>query len=214
MGSDLTGKTQESLARAQLRSSNVTLFHDMMVTKWHVETPVAGSGDILRVIEEQHLRNFLLWHTEDEARRRDVPDSFIAEQKRKIDRFNQERQDYIERIDETIIRSWPWVAENAALPMNTETPGSVIDRLSIASLKMFHMREETERTDATDEHRRKCMEKLEILRRQRGDLAAALDQLLDDLHDRRKRLQVYRQFKMYNDPTLNPAVYKNRERQA
>lgn len=197
------------LARLHLRSANVTLFQDMMVLKWHDDPPSPEGNGVVRLVAEQHLRNFSLWHVEDEARRRDMPDAYIAEQKRKIDRINQERQDYIERIDEAIIAAWPWVAENAELPMNTETPGSVVDRLSIASLKIFHMREEAERADAAEEHRRKCSGRLDVLRRQRADLAGAMDLLLDDLFERRKRLQVYRQFKMYNDPALNPAVYRH-----
>jgi hypothetical protein len=189
--------------------SAVTALHDHYVRAWHdgPQEILKSSSPVIDVVAEQHLRNFRLWHTEDEARRRDVDDSYIAEQKRKIDRFNQERQDLIEKIDEALIAANPRIAEESSAPMNTEMPGSVVDRLSIASLKIFHMREQTERTDVDEAHREKCRQKLSTLERQRRDLAGALELLLADLTAGRRRMQVYRQFKMYNDPNLNPAVY-------
>jgi hypothetical protein len=187
----------------------VTALHDRYVLAWH-EGPQAvmeKAGSIYAIIAEQHLRNFRLWHTEDEARRRDVDDGYIAEQKRTIDRFNQERQDLIERIDEALIAANPRIAEESNAPMNTEMPGSVVDRLSIGALKIYHMKEQTERADVDEAHREKCREKLATLERQRRDLAVALELLLEELSVGRRRMHVYRQFKMYNDPNLNPAVY-------
>ena len=96
------------------------------------------------------------------------------------------------------------------LPMNTETPGSVIDRLCIAALKIFHMEEELLRADASIEHKASCKTKLQRLNLQRGDLASSYDVLIEDLFNKRKKLVVYRQFKMYNDPALNPSVYGKR----
>lgn len=212
------------MSAMRLDSSCIPALHDHLVAAWH--TDVAGDDDaavadatnlikgleppaaaFLALAAAQHLRNFRLWHIEDEARRTDVDDVYIAAQKRGIDRTNQQRQDLIEKLDEALIDAWPWVVADASLPMNTETPGSVIDRLSIASLKIWHMREQTERGDADDAHRAKCRDRLAVLLRQREDLSGSLTRLLDDLRERRLRLQVYRQFKMYNDPTLNPAVY-------
>jgi hypothetical protein len=93
------------------------------------------------------------------------------------------------------------------VPWNSETPGSVVDRLSILSLKVYHMREQTERLDATKEHIQKCRQRLEVLTRQHEDLTAALQLLLEDVFAGRKQMKVYRQFKMYNDPDANPAIY-------
>lgn len=190
-----------------LTSDEIIAFHDRSVNDWHGGEPVADEIGLLQIVAEEHLRNFKLWHVEDEARRRDVDDTYIAEQKRSIDRLNQERQDHIEKVDEEIIRAWPWVVVEH-MPMNTETPGSVIDRLSIAALKIYHMAQEVARTDVDEAHRDKCRGRFEILMRQRRDLAEAFDLLIDDLKNHRKRLQVYRQFKMYNDPATNPALYR------
>ncbi len=207
-----------------LEANLIPALHDRLVAAWHTRVapddaaaaldarptleglePAAAS--FLALAAAQHLRNFRLWHIEDEARRTDVDDSYIAAQKRGIDQANQQRQDLIEKLDEALIAAWPWVLEGAALPLNSETPGSVVDRLSIASLKIWHMREQAERKDADEAHRAKCRDRLAVLARQRDDLAGSLARLLEDLRERRLRLQVYRQFKMYNDPTLNPAVY-------
>jgi hypothetical protein len=188
----------------------ILALHDELVAAWHVRVPpplAPENVDWNGLVTQQHLRNFLLWHEEDEARRRDVDDAYIAEKKRAIDRFNQQRQDLIERLDEALIARLPWVLENPALPLNSETPGSIIDRLSIASLKTFHMLEETRRTGVDAAHRERCRERVRIIGEQRGDLAGAFDALIGDLAARRKRMRVYRQFKMYNDPNLNPALY-------
>lgn len=191
----------------------LTALHDELVAAWHRRVPppaAPAAADWNELVTQQHLRNFLLWHEEDEARRRDVDDACIAGRKRAIDRLNQQRQDLIERLDEALIARLPWILENPSLPLDSETPGSIIDRLSIASLKTFHMLEETRRVEVDEAHRERCRERIRIIGRQRADLAAAFDALIDDLAARRKRLRVYRQFKMYNDPDLNPALYGRR----
>jgi len=192
-----------------IESKKLLDLFDRKTIEWHKVEPneLEEIETIDDAILKLLLRNFQLWHTEDEARRKDVPDSCIADCKRKIDKLNQSRQDIIEKCDELIILIWPWVSENSDLPMNTETPGSVIDRLSVASLKMFHMKEQTLRTDVGSLHIAKCNDKLNALGNQRKDLALAFDQLIEGLCEHRKKLKVYRQFKMYNDPSLNPAMY-------
>lgn len=189
-------------------ASEIVALQDRLVAEWHHKEPSVNETGLMGIICEEHLRNFRLWHVEDEARRRDVDDAYIADCKRRIDTINQSRQDHIEKIDEAIIAEIG--AGDETLPTNSETPGSVIDRLSIGSLKIFHMNEEVVRADVDDAHRRKCGDKVLVLRRQRHDLLEAFDHLMSDLKEGRKRLNVYRQFKMYNDPTLNPAVYKAR----
>lgn len=175
--------------------------------RWHhAAQNIADTASLMGIICEQHRRNFDLWHEEDKARAPDASDVQVANVKRAIDRLNQERNDLIERIDEALLAALP--ATNPEVPWNTETPGAIIDRLSILALKIYHMQEQTERRDVTQEHRSQCQEKLRVLKLQRDDLIIALRQLLADLAAGRKQLKRYRQFKMYNDPTLNPAIYQ------
>lgn len=179
------------------------------VDRWHtgpLDNPYTG---LLGVVCQQHQFNFQLWHEEDIARRTDVTDAQIAQVKRNIDGFNQKRNDWIERIDETLLEmldSQGVVARDDA-PLNTETPGSAIDRLSIMSLRVYHMEEELARPDASEEHLAKVEPKRQRCVLQRADLSNSLHELLDDIFAGRKRLRVYRQMKMYNDPTLNPQLY-------
>jgi hypothetical protein len=169
----------------------------------------APDDPLLALVQQEHCCNFDLWHEEDKARAPDVSDAAIATVKRSIDKLNQRRNDTIEKLDEFILsqlQSWK-VSADANAPWNSETPGSVIDRLSIMSLKVFHMHEQTQRLDATKEHIQKSRQRLEILTHQREDLTKALQILLDDLFAARKQMKIYRQYKMYNDPDANPAIY-------
>lgn len=182
--------------------------------EWHVApAPRDDPSDFQSLIREQHRRNFELWHEEDSARALGVPDGLIASVKRRIDKLNQERNDLIEKLDNALLELLRkrGVAPAAETAWNTETPGSVIDRLSILSLKVFHMREQTQRRDADKAHRDRCADRLKTLEQQRADLTRALQVLLDDLATGRKQLKLYRQFKMYNDPSLNPAIYGKRK---
>ncbi|MEN6496666.1 MAG: DUF4254 domain-containing protein [Thermoguttaceae bacterium] len=179
------------------------------VDQWHrTETNNPYDG-FLHLVCEQHQRNYLLWHQEDIARSPDVTDEGIASVKRKIDQLNQQRNDLIEKIDIGLINQLEaWGARpRPGARLNTETPGSVIDRLSILALRIYHMEEQLARDDADDEHRAMVRAKLEILHEQLRDLSGSLIELLDDIVAGRKRLKVYRQFKMYNDPSLNPYLY-------
>lgn len=158
-----------------------------------------------------HIRNYRLWHFEDQARRKDVDDHIIAEVKRNIDRENQARNNAMEQIDDFILQTLDADKTDHSAPMNSETPGMIIDRLSIMSLKTFHMQEEVDRPDADAEHVEKCKAKVETLERQRNDLVHCLDLYLAELSRSAKRLVTYRQFKMYNDPSLNPALYGDKK---
>lgn len=183
--------------------------HETTVAEWHereIDNPYEG---FLRVVCMQHEQNFRLWHQEDIARSPDVTDAEMAGVKRAIDRLNQQRNDLIERLDDWLLADLA-VARIEPPPearLNTETPGSAIDRLSIIALRLYHMEEQARRTDADPSHIAKVTTRLEILRQQRHDLAASLGELLADIFAGRKRLRVYRQFKMYNDPTMNPYLY-------
>lgn len=192
---------------------------DQATAAWHDAEPELPSMDSLtsaegptleelrRLIEAEHLTNFKLWHEEDEARRDDAGFEHVARCKRRIDGLNQRRNDGIERVDACLVALVePLLPEDGGRRMNTETLGGALDRLSILSLKRFHMREQAERPGASEEHRQTCVRKLEILDTQRSDLLTAALELLDDYARGLKRPRVYRQFKMYNDPALNPAL--------
>jgi len=190
--------------------------HETTVREWH-ESSIANPHDgFLALVCLQHEQNYRLWHEEDIARSRDATDAQIAQVKRNIDGLNQRRNNLIENLDEAIIEQ---LAEAGVRPapdarLNSETPGSAIDRLSIIALRIYHMQEQADRTDAADKHRAACRAKLEVLYQQRADLSRSLKELLEDCFAGRKLLRIYRQFKMYNDPTMNPYLYKSRERPA
>ncbi len=185
------------------------------VAAWHalpdpLPDDVVSESGLAGLILTQHAHNYRLWHHEDEARRTDVDDSVIAKVKRAIDQENQQRNDAIERIDDALIAELAGrgVAAPADAPRNSETPGGILDRLSILALKIYHMREQSERADADAGQRRRCAQKVAVLEQQRADLAGCLETVLAELAAGRQRLVVYRQFKMYNDPSLNPALYQ------
>jgi Protein of unknown function (DUF4254) len=198
----------------------ITALQDRTTIDWHGPGSSASPCDNTEqpsytepsaLIEAQHRANFDLWHEEDKARDPVATDSTITAVKHAIDRINQRRNDLVEQIDALLLRELQPVFEaNPEAPLHSETPGLMIDRLSILALKIFHTREEAERTTATEEHRLKNRERLALLGEQREDLAAALDALMREMMEGRRRFKLYRQMKMYNDPELNPAIYKHR----
>ena len=189
-------------------SAIIDLHHDT-VSLWHRQEVTNSYEGFLHAVCEQHKFNYLLWHEEDIARSPNVGDVRIAEVKRAIDKYNQQRNDWIEKLDDALI---VMLREHGVMlspdaTQNTETPGSAIDRLSILSLRLYHMLEQLDRTDTTTEHKDKVQGRLVTINEQRHDLSNSLEELVDDIFAGRKRLKVYRQFKMYNDPTLNPYLY-------
>lgn len=148
------------------------------------------------------------WHLEDIIRDPHINPSTALEIKRRIDRSNQERTDLVEEIDSYFRQEYSDVKPHADARLNTESPAWAVDRLSILALKIWHMKEQTERTDADKSHKSRCQAKLEILLEQQKDLSTAIDQLLEDIEAGRKYMKVYRQMKMYNDPNTNPILYK------
>ena len=158
-------------------------------------------------IELNHRFNNRLWDEEDLARRTDVDDADIAANKRAIDRYNQSRNNAIENIDECILSSLAGIAQRDDARLNSETAGSMIDRMSILSLKVFHMGLQLQRTDVDAAHIESCTQKQARLCEQRDDLATCFDNLLAECRGGRGYYKIYRQFKMYNDPTLNPYLY-------
>jgi len=159
-----------------------------------------------------HLCNFRLWHVEDGVRRPGASESFVAQSKRAIDTFNQQRHTQIEQLDTWLFASL--CAHNSRrLPdaeLHSETPGNLLDRLSILTLKVYYMGREAERQDATVVHRQTCRQHLAVLAEQHDDLYGCLCRLCLDLWSGRKTFKIDRQFKMYNDPDLNPEIYRHR----
>jgi len=184
---------------------------DRYLDFWHSNPAKFDSLEIAihPIALELAWRNYLLWHEEDKARRTDVNDSEIATVKRAIDKLNQQRNDLIEKLDEAILAEISLtVPSPTSDAINSETPGSIVDRISIMSLKIYHMAEDSLRQDIDQEHRQRSIHRLSVLKLQRSDLYRAFEALLADYLADRKAMKLYKQFKMYNDPTLNPELYK------
>ena len=192
-----------------ISAAQITWLHDELVTAWHQDDPSVDPGDpLLDMVARQHRANFELWHIEDQARRPAATDAELAEVKRRIDRTNQQRNDTVEELDRHLLDGLaPRSLPNPEAELHSETPGLMIDRLSILALKIYHTREESCREDAPDGHVERNCERLVILEQQRADLAACLDTLWNRVLNGERRFKLYRQLKMYNDPLLNPAIY-------
>ena len=147
------------------------------------------------------------WHLEDIIRDPHIDPADALVIKRRIDKSNQDRTDLVERIDSYFLSLYDTVKVLPDATINTESPAWAVDRLSILALKIYHMKEQVQRPDATDEHRQKCEQKLKVLMEQQKDLSTAIDQLIDDIAAGRKYMKVYKQMKMYNDPSTNPVLY-------
>jgi hypothetical protein len=186
----------------------ITRMQDEMTAALHVAEDELGfetnADGLMALAMAQHRSNFELWHEEDKARVPGVPDAEIVRVKRAIDRLNQRRNDLVEKMDEWLMER---LQQNAEAPLHSETPGLMIDRLSILALKIYHTREEAYRASATEEHRSRNVARLTLLEEQRGDLTGCLDSLWAQVLEGARRFKLYRQLKMYNDPELNPAVY-------
>lgn len=183
------------------------------IVNWHKELVLSKYELPLLFIEENNQYNFLLWHEEDVARIKDIDPVRIVEAKRSIDKFNQLRNNAIEKIDEWILSFLTKMQITSGSNLHSETPGMMIDRLSIMSLKRYHMFEETERFEASDAHKTLCANKVAVLDEQMKDLANCLRQIFIKLQSGELNFKVYRQFKMYNDPALNPQLYGRLQQQ-
>lgn len=182
------------------------------VIAWHNHLVLTETLAPWTFIEENMKWNFMLWHEEDIARIKDIDPMRIVEAKRNIDQYNQARNNAMEKIDEWILSFLESNQIEAGEKIHSETPGMMIDRLAIMALKKYHMEEETLRKDVDASHIEKCASKVQVLNEQIGDLAFALQQVFGDLQASKLRFKVYRQFKMYNDPSLNPELYKRQSK--
>ncbi len=178
------------------------------VDRWHREAIEQPYDGIKSLVCQQHEFNFRLWHEEDKARSPSATDQEIATVKRAIDKLNQARNDMIEKVDDALTEVLCEAGVPASVgPINTETTGSAIDRLSIMSLRLYHYREQAEREGVDATHREKVVERIKLCEQQHSDLSNSLQQLINDIFAGVKQHRTYRQMKMYNDPTLNPAIY-------
>ena len=172
---------------------------------WHIAEQDVSEDDLLLRL---HRSNFELWHLEDESRDTEATDAVIAKVKRSIDKTNQRRNDLVEKVDDALMVALATAGlPNLQSPLHSETPGMILDRLSILSLKIFHTNEETQRKDASELHRERNHQRLIILQEQSSALTGCLAELWQQVVRGERRFQLYRQMKMYNDPTLNPVLY-------
>jgi len=211
------------------RANAILALHDACLSRTDWPTPIDADGvspamrEISLTLPQgalakawewvlvNHHFNCSLWNEEDLARRTQAGDAEIAGNKRNIDRFNQARNDAMERIDDTLLKlaaDWP---REASAWASSETAGAMIDRLSILSLKVHHMGLQTTRTDVDQAHRDNALSRQATLLQQRADLAGCFDRLLDAMAAGTGYFRIYRQFKMYNDPNLNPALVAERQ---
>jgi hypothetical protein len=199
--------------------SQITRMHDEATLRWHQGEP---SSDEARSLAEQprpaadlaelalahHRANFDLWHTEDLARAPGATDAEVARIKRAIDTLNQRRNDLMEAMDSALLEAAG--SQQATAPLHSESPGLILDRLSILALKLYHTAEESRRVSASEAHRRRNLDRLHLLEEQRADLAACLDALWAEVLRGKRRFKRFHQLKMYNDPELNPMVYSHK----
>ena len=177
----------------------------------HVDTPVNNPYDRDSIEYKLYMKCWIdtvQWHLEEVIRDAHIDLAEALQLKRRIDHSNQDRTDLVEEIDSYFRQQFSEVKVQADARLNTESPAWAVDRLSILELKIWHMKEQAERKDASEEHLTRCKLKLDVLLEQRVDLSTAIDQLLDDYQAGRKVMKVYRQMKMYNDPSTNPVLYK------
>lgn len=176
-----------------------------------IDTPINNPYDDGTIENRLYLKCWIdtvQWHFEDIIRDPNIDPMEALVLKRRIDRSNQDRTDLVEQIDSYFRQKYSEVKVLPDARINTESPAWAIDRLSILALKIYHMREQVERQDASKEHKDTCTAKLNVLLEQQKDLGTAIDQLLEDIQEGRKYMKVYRQMKMYNDPSTNPVLYK------
>lgn len=176
-----------------------------------VNTPISNpyeNGTIEFDLYSKCWIDTVQWHLEDIIRDPHIIPADALELKRRIDRSNQDRTDLVEQIDTYFRQIYQEVKPLPDARLNTESPAWAVDRLSILALKIWHMQEQVDRKDADEAHISKCQAKLDVLKEQQVDLSTSIDQLLEDIEAGRKYMKVYRQMKMYNDPSTNPILYK------
>lgn len=184
------------------------------IDAYHVEDDVDAEpknpypeGSFEYLLYRKNWIDTVQWHLEDIIRDPDIDPVYALELKRRIDKSNQDRTDTVERLDDHFLEFFKNTAPKPSAKLNSETPAWLLDRMSILLLKIYHMKEQVDREDASEDHKAKCRNKLAILLEQRTDMETAFDQLITDIGNGERKMKVYRQMKMYNDASLNPMLY-------
>lgn len=195
-------------------TQNANAIFDRAIADYHrfddVDHPIENpyeKGSLDHLLYHKNWIDTVQWHLEDIIRNPEIDPREALAIKRRIDRSNQERTDMVEYVDDYLLEKYESVTPAPDARLNTETPAWAVDRLSILALKIYHMEQETRRTDVDDAHRDACRRKLEVLRTQQADLSQAIEELIEDIEAGRKYMKTYKQMKMYNDPALNPVLY-------
>lgn len=191
-----------------INSNQISQLQKERISHWYqAGTSIQSTRDLWQAIERNHLNNFSLWLDEDKARRDDKGFEYVYRAKRQIDQYNQQRNNEMEIIDTMLFNTLQPIQTD--VEFHSETPGMMIDRLSILHLKQYHMHQQTLRTDVNETHRQTCQTKLKTIDLQIEHLMHCLDRLVEQVQAGTRSFRVYHQFKMYNDSTLNPELYKN-----
>lgn len=179
----------------------------------HVDTVVKNpypAGGFEHLLYAKNWIDTVQWHLEDIIRLPEINPTEALQIKRRIDKSNQERTDMVEKMDDYFLEQFKNVTPKSSAKINSETPAWLLDRMSILLLKIYHMKEQTERKDASADHIAKCKLKLDVLMEQKTDMQLAFDQLMEDIKSGERKMKVYRQMKMYNDASLNPMLYNQK----
>jgi len=189
--------------------TEIANLHRDCILRWKTSGLTLNYRHFLAIVEENHAFNYQLWHAEDRARRDDKGYEFVYLAKREIDYFNQQRNNRMEAMDEWLYNA---LQPESAIdcPVHSETPGMMVDRLSILALKAYHMGLQVKRDEVDETHRQNCQRKWQTIIAQQNQLLVCLQQLMDAIKAGTRTFRVYHQFKMYNDPTLNPHLYQAR----
>jgi hypothetical protein len=200
----------------ELFSQNANFIFDEVIARYHIldsidqEFSNPHDGNLNSLLYQKSWIDTVQWHVEDLIREPEIEPTKGIQYKRLIDKLNQQRTDIVEKVDDYFLNLYKDVIVDSIAKLNTESPAWAVDRLSILALKIYHMRIESERIDIDDAKRQNCSQKLAILLEQRIDLSAAIDELLSDISEGKKKMKVYRQLKMYNDPETNPVLYSKK----
>jgi hypothetical protein len=198
-----------------LRADECYVIFNQSIDDYHihdnVDTPLTNRyarGSINGLLYTKNWIDTVQWHLEDIIRSPQIEPAEALKIKRRIDKSNQDRTDIVEKLDDYFLEQFKDVKATPEARINSETPAWLLDRMSILMLKIYHMKEQTIRKDVSEDHIRMAKAKLAVLMEQKLDMQLAFDELIEDIGSGRRRFKVYRQMKMYNDPNLNPVLYK------
>ena len=192
-------------------NQSINDYHQYDDVNRQIENPYSEEDLISHLLYKKNWIDTVQWHLEDIIRDPQIDPVEALKLKRWIDKSNQERTDMVEYVDSWFLQQYSDVELKADATYNTESPAWAVDRFSILSLKVYHMKQEAEREDASAEHRAACQVKLDVLNQQYHDLSTAIEELLADFAAGKKYMKVYKQMKMYNDEDLNPVLYANKK---